>query len=39
MIKVRMTRRKREKYKETKENKEEVIETEPLQETTNASND
>ena len=43
MIKVRATSRKKEKgekYKEeeSKENQEEVIETEPLQETTHASN-
>ena len=44
MIKMRVTSRKKEKgekYKEeeSKENQEEVIETEPRQETTHASND
>ena len=44
MIKVRVTSRKKEKgekYKEekSKENQEEVIEIEPLQETIHASND
>ena len=44
MIKVRATSRKKEKgekYKEEEnnENQEEVIETEPLQETTHASNE